>query len=193
MKGTDRKQWILDAALKSFAMFGYKATTMEQVAKIAKVGKGTIYTFFTTKEQLFDEIIHQVIMEMKELADHTIDRNLPFLENLHRVLYGMLDFREKHELTIRLSYEVQDMGTPMAKEGMLKVEKAIRAYIQKEIERAIERREIKECDPQVTAFVILKLYVALVSDWSKTNEPLSKEQISGIFKLYLAEGLEIKT
>ncbi|MFD2875388.1 TetR/AcrR family transcriptional regulator [Paenibacillus rhizoplanae] len=48
-----------------FSLFGYKATTMDQVAKIANVGKGTIYTFFTNKEQLFDEILRDVILEMK--------------------------------------------------------------------------------------------------------------------------------
>ncbi|MER2090772.1 MAG: helix-turn-helix domain-containing protein, partial [Sporosarcina sp.] len=42
----DRRQVILEAAAKSFSLFGYKATTMDQVAKIANVGKGTIYTFF---------------------------------------------------------------------------------------------------------------------------------------------------
>lgn len=46
----DRKQSVVDAASKSFALFGYKATTMEQVAKLANVGKGTIYTFLKTKK-----------------------------------------------------------------------------------------------------------------------------------------------
>ena len=55
----DRKQEILEAATKSFSLFGYKATTMEQVAKIANVGKGTIYTFFENKEVLFQEIVFE--------------------------------------------------------------------------------------------------------------------------------------
>ncbi|BBP88266.1 hypothetical protein BsIDN1_18840 [Bacillus safensis] len=42
----DRRQMILDGATKAFTQFGYKATTMDLVAKLANVGKGTIYTFF---------------------------------------------------------------------------------------------------------------------------------------------------
>ncbi|GAA3330028.1 hypothetical protein GCM10020331_080890 [Ectobacillus funiculus] len=42
----DRKWAIIEAATASFASFGYKATTIDQVAKMANVGKGTIYTFF---------------------------------------------------------------------------------------------------------------------------------------------------
>lgn len=49
----DRRQQIVEAASKSFALFGYKATTMDQVAKIANVGKGTIYTFLRIKNSCF--------------------------------------------------------------------------------------------------------------------------------------------
>lgn len=35
----DRKKLILEAATKSFTQFGYKATTMDLVAKLANVGK----------------------------------------------------------------------------------------------------------------------------------------------------------
>ena len=46
----DRKRSIIEAATKSFSAFGYKATTMDQVAKLANVGKGTIYTFSKIKK-----------------------------------------------------------------------------------------------------------------------------------------------
>ena len=59
----DRRQEIIAAATKSFTLFGYKATTMDQVAKIANVGKGTIYTFFSNKEELFQEIAMTLIRE----------------------------------------------------------------------------------------------------------------------------------
>lgn len=48
----DRKKLIVEAAEKSFSEFGYKATTMDHVARRAGVGKGTIYTFFKNKEEL---------------------------------------------------------------------------------------------------------------------------------------------
>ena len=62
----DRKRQIIEAAAQSFSQFGYKATTMEQIAKLANVGKGTIYTFFKNKEDLLDEIISSLIVEIKE-------------------------------------------------------------------------------------------------------------------------------
>ena len=59
---------------------------MEQVAKIANVGKGTIYTFFTNKDELFDEILLSAIMEMKRIAEREIRKDRDFFDNLYRVL-----------------------------------------------------------------------------------------------------------
>src|SRR5262249_1960449 len=92
-KPIDRRKQIVEAARRSFATFGYKATTMDQVAKIAGVGKGTIYTFFTNKEELFEEIMAEIILEMKKLAESTLDLSLPFIDNLMGVLHRLLDYQ----------------------------------------------------------------------------------------------------
>lgn len=189
MMAIDRKQLIIEAAKKSFSLFGYKATTMDQVAKLANVGKGTIYTFFKNKEELFDEIILSLSNEMKVAAEEAIDPSLSFHENIYRALYAILDFRNKHQLTIKLFHEESEMGTPAAVEGIKKLEEAIINYTKEKVAVAIEKGEIRECDPKLTAYVMLKLFVALVFDWEKTNEPLDREQMAHLFELYLMKGL----
>lgn len=188
----DRKKWILEAASKSFALFGYKATTMEQVAKIAGVGKGTIYTFFATKEELFDAIMTDVIQEMKAVAEIAIRPELTFPDNLQRALHDILRFRSNHELLIKLSHEVLEMGTPKAQEGMKQLETAILGFMEKHVAQAVERGEIRECDPRIAAFVMMKLYISFVYDWDRTHEPLTKENIAEIFRLFLFEGLAVQ-
>ena len=88
----DRKQEILMAANKSFSLFGYKATTMEQIAKIANVGKGTIYNFFENKEVLFQEIVLHMIEEMKLEAVNVIIEDAPFQQNAHAVEQAIVSF-----------------------------------------------------------------------------------------------------
>ncbi|HEY4602334.1 MAG TPA: TetR/AcrR family transcriptional regulator [Cerasibacillus sp.] len=185
----DRKQLIIDAATKSFSAFGYKATTMDQVARLANVGKGTIYTFYRNKEELFHEIISSLIQEMKAAAEEVIDDHEPFFINADRVLYTLLEFRTEHQLMIKLLQEEKEIGTPAVAEVVQKLEDAIVNYMKGIINSGIESGEIKECDPELTAFVILKLYVALIFDWEKTRKPLEKEEISQFFQHYLMNGL----
>lgn len=185
----NRRKLIVQAAAQSFALFGYKATTMDQVAKIANVGKGTIYTFFTNKEELFDEILHDVILEMKELAERELDSEQTFVTNLYRILDALLEFRKQHELLIKLSQEVREFGTAQAKAGHEKVEAVITGYLEKQLTTAMNKGEIKPCDPKVVAFIMFKLYIALTSDWNRINEPLSKEEIKQYLQLFLVNGL----
>jgi AcrR family transcriptional regulator len=187
----DRKKLILDAATKSFSLFGYKATTMDQVAKLANVGKGTIYTFFKNKEELFDEIITTLLKEMKATAEVNMQNDLSFHEKVHFTLFELLEFRKEHQLTIKLFQEERDIGTPAVQEVMQRIEQSILNYIKVIIEEAINKGEIRPCDPEITAFIVLKLYVALIFDWEKHHKPLEREEISNLFKLYLFEGLSI--
>ena len=187
----DRKKLIVDAAAKSFALFGYKATTMDQVAKIANVGKGTIYTFYTNKEELFKEIVSAIIREMKQEAIQAIDDDQPFVENLHQALYRLLEFRREHQLLIKLFQEEKEIGTPAVRDMVEEIEGEIITFIKNKLEVAIEKNYIRPCDPEITAFMVVKMYVGLIFDWEKNREPLRKEAIAELFNLYLFKGLSI--
>ena len=52
-----KKQEILDAAIKIFAKKGFKATTLDEIAEKSEFGKGTIYNYFSNKEEIYKETI----------------------------------------------------------------------------------------------------------------------------------------
>ncbi|CAM4465134.1 MAG: TetR/AcrR family transcriptional regulator [Paenibacillus macerans] len=185
----DRRKQVVEAAEKSFSLFGYKATTMDHVAKIANVAKGTIYTFFKNKEELFDEILRSVIVDMRRIVEREVDENKPFFDNLHRVMDAILEYRSEHELLIKLSQEVREIGTPKAREGLERVENNILDYLERHISRSAERKEIRDFDPKLVSFVVFKLYITLTSDWNKAHKPLSKDQIKNFIRDFLASGL----
>jgi AcrR family transcriptional regulator len=164
---------------------------MDHVSRLANVGKGTIYTFYKNKEELFSEIIEGLLFDMKEVAESAFDPQLPFLENVHRALYSILDFRKTHQLTIKIFQESNELGTPTVNQGVQKMEEMVLNYIKQKIIVAIENKDIKPCDPELTAFILLKLYVSLIFDWEKQHEPLEKEKIAQVFEQYLLKGLSI--
>ena len=60
-RGDTRPQEIVDAAFEEFAVKGYAATRLEDVASRARVSKGLPYLYFKTKEALFRAVIKSVI------------------------------------------------------------------------------------------------------------------------------------
>jgi AcrR family transcriptional regulator len=193
MMAPDRRKMIVEAATKSFSLFGYKATTMDQVAKLANVGKGTIYTFFKNKEELFEEIISSLVKEMIVEAEAVIEPGKPFTENVHSALYRILEFRTQHQLMIKLVQEEADMGTLAVSEMLQHVENEIIDYLKVKIETAVAKGLIPTVDTEITSFLLLKMYIALLSDWEKHHDPLSSDKIANIMKVFLLKGLRGET
>lgn len=190
MGNLDRRQEILEAASKSFSLFGYKSTTMDQVAKIANVGKGTIYTFFSNKEELLQEVVVSMIREMKSETDATIDPTLGFMENAHTALIKMLQYRARHLLFAKLIVEEKELRTPAVKHMLQQVENEIISYLAARIQVGIKKGEINSCNPEHVAYLLLKSYIAFVVDWQTTHdEELGEDAILTLFKETIFRGL----
>ncbi|WNS40964.1 TetR/AcrR family transcriptional regulator [Paenibacillus sp. MMS20-IR301] len=185
----DRKALILQAATLSFVQFGYKATTMDQVSRIANVGKGTIYTFFKTKEELFEEILDKATQELMSVMNHVAAQQTTFMHKLFDLLDSILEFRSDHELFVKLAQEVRDIGTVQALEGVKRMEAYALDFLRQQIEGAIADGEVKPCDPDVAAFMILRLYLALTTEWNKSHEPLDKNRIKEHMILFISAGI----
>lgn len=54
-----RQADILDAALLEFASHGFEGARMEDVARRAKVSKGTVYLYYPTKQALFEALVRR--------------------------------------------------------------------------------------------------------------------------------------
>jgi TetR/AcrR family transcriptional regulator len=55
----ERPQELIDAALRLFVEKGFAATKAEDIARQAGVSKGTLYLYYTSKEDLLREVISQ--------------------------------------------------------------------------------------------------------------------------------------
>ena len=63
---------------------------------------------------------------------------------------------------IKLIQEERDMGTKEVQEVMQQVDVEIVSVIQSYLKIAIDKGEISKCDPEITAFIMLRLYVSLI-------------------------------
>jgi AcrR family transcriptional regulator len=59
-----RRAAILDAALQVFGQYGYRRTSMDDIAGEAGIGKGTIYLNFASKEEVFQALSQRLAERM---------------------------------------------------------------------------------------------------------------------------------
>lgn len=75
-----KKNDLLNAAYKLFTTIGFTETTITQIASKAKVGKGTFYLYFKSKEdinraliaQKSDQLLHQAIEALNESCKEAV-------------------------------------------------------------------------------------------------------------------------
>jgi AcrR family transcriptional regulator len=114
---------ILKAALHLFTKKGYENTSIDELAQAAGIGKGTIYSYFPSKSEIFLAFCEdQLEFVYKELAEKT-DPQAPLIDQLLTLFmvefqfvsrnkeFGRIMLRETvfpKELTVDRSREIDD-------------------------------------------------------------------------------------
>lgn len=65
-----RRNAIIDAGFQEFALQGFTATKLDEVAVRAGIGKGTIYLYFDSKEALFEEVVRRNLFPLRDESKH---------------------------------------------------------------------------------------------------------------------------
>jgi len=92
---------IRNSAVHLFSKHGFSATTMEMIAKHAKVSKGLAYNYFKSKNQIFELILDQHLSKQEGLYK-TIDPNQSALDYLREFFTKSIDFFNKERKTFIL-------------------------------------------------------------------------------------------
>ncbi len=94
---TEMRNKIIHESILYFAKNGFSGTKISDLAKHMGIGQGTIYIYFESKEQLFQEI-HKRIEREKEINELKILLHLPIStkEKIHRLTKKVL-FELEHD------------------------------------------------------------------------------------------------
>jgi AcrR family transcriptional regulator len=81
--GSPQREAILMAATAAFLRYGFKKTSMDDVARAAGVSRQGLYLYFDTKDFLFREALQYLVSHMISAA-HSVaeDRNLSLRDRL---------------------------------------------------------------------------------------------------------------
>lgn len=88
---------ILDAADLLFERYGYRKTTVEEIAQAAGIGKGSLYLHFRSKEDLAVDWLHRVHERIIEEMEAEVDGDAATVIRalLHRRVLIRFDLAER--------------------------------------------------------------------------------------------------
>jgi AcrR family transcriptional regulator len=79
----DRRTLVLDSAMATFARFGYRKTSMDEVARAAHISRPGLYFLFSSKETLFRAAVTQTLeRDIGAIEDVLADTGRPLTDRL---------------------------------------------------------------------------------------------------------------
>lgn len=95
----NKKEFILDVAEKMFIEQGFDQTSIAQILDATQIAKGTLYYYFTSKEEIMDAIIERWIERSFEQVRIWVEqKQLPILERLMGALASLNMQKDGQEL-----------------------------------------------------------------------------------------------
>lgn len=98
----ERCEQILCAAIKVFADQGFRCTDVQEIADLAGVGKGTVYRFYPTKNELFQAAVDDVMLRLISQVDAAVMGIEDPLEHLKQGFRTYMSFFQHHPEAIEL-------------------------------------------------------------------------------------------
>lgn len=91
-----KREAIIYSALELFERDGFHKTKVEEIAKRANVGKGTIYEYFDSKKDLFCQMIQYMLDRYIDITKEVVEEDVDPITKLHNLLKLQLELTKIH-------------------------------------------------------------------------------------------------
>ncbi len=148
MAAEDRRQQILDVAVRLFSQKGFRGTTTKEIALAAGVNEAIIFRHFATKSDLYTAIIDQKASSayvqakqnaVKEAIDARDDSKL-----FESVAFHLIEFHEHDDTAMRLllysALEGHELAEMIFRNHISKTHRQLAEYVKKRIAEGAFRR-----------------------------------------------------
>jgi len=160
-----RKEYIMQAALVCFARTCYHQTTMDDIVLEAGLSKGSIYTYFDSKKELFTNLLEKMVSETGLFpilsAENSCGR-----EKLDAAMSSMVAFTTSgdYQYYAPLLMEAWTLAQvePDVKVVLADIYKRLRQLFAQPIEKGITRGEFKPIDAVGFTNVFLSVFDGLM-------------------------------
>ena len=150
---------IVEVARPLIRQRGLDAVSMDEIAKAAEVGPGTLYRHFPTKEDLYNAVLESWILQVNDVVDKALETSDGPREQLLAWLTSYVQLLTAHKGgAARITASLGDPGSPYA----TKCDTYLNANT-RVIERLTEARALR---PGIDAMQLCRLVggVAAVAD-----------------------------
>lgn len=155
----ERRACILEVARQSFFENGYAATTMSEIAARLGGSKGTLWSYFPSKEALFTAVIEEATAEFRRSLNEVLELHEDVPSTVDRLCLHFIT-KLTSPLALRLYRLIHGEGIRFPELGRIFYERGprnVKALIASYLEQCMDEGTIRKVDTLVAAQHLLGL------------------------------------
>ncbi len=152
-----RKEQILDAALKVLVQNGYEQSRMDDVVKLSKLSKGAIYWYYKSKKEMYLDLVNFWVLRYSVNLNHIVEEEaLPSLQLKDLFQYFIDQYESDPQPFIALTdfWSMAQKDEDFRKK-LQKVYTHFLELLEGIIDRGVKSGEFKKLDVRMTALSIM--------------------------------------
>lgn len=169
LRATKKRQTrkaILAAAIKLFTERGFDETSIEELAREAGIGKGTIYGYFATKQEIFLAFCEEEIEYVFARLEQEVNPQAPLLDQIVFLAMSQFDFVTQNREFGRLFCREMTFPREHTAEKSRELDARYLSKVLDIITRAQQRGELKPAvDPLLALANFHSFYLMTLSGW----------------------------
>ena len=192
-ESTKRRQ-IVDGARAVFLAQGFDAASMNDIARAAGVSKGTLYVYFTNKEQLFEAIVEQECEAQAEgifdldPEDHHVEAVLTRLGLAYVRFLCRPEKAQAIRAVIAISERMPELGRRFYESGPARGIARLAAYIAAQVDAGL--LVVEDCEiaaAQLMEACQAMIFKSMVFNFVRQPDP---ERIERVVRMAIAAFLK---
>ena len=164
-RGERTRQKLLESAERIFAEVGYHEASIVKITEAAGVGQGTFYLYFTSKKQVFDEVVLDLNARVRAAMTEAAEQGKTRSERELLGFGAFFRFTAEHPALYRIIRQAEFVSPETL---VVHYERLMRPYAAG-LEQAMASREVAEGDAEVLAWSLMGIGELVGMRWILWN------------------------
>jgi AcrR family transcriptional regulator len=185
---SDKKLRIMEAAEQLFRTRRFHETTLDEIARAADVGKGTIYLYFTDKEDLIFQAAVEGFDKMCLELREGVNSGQAFGATLLRTCENISVFFRARRPLFRIILSEGDRDMESGSGGLQQRWRARRTTMSDAVSAILARGiESGELRPDVPAGILAEFLLGMLRtrSWELEDWPEAQRSLAGVVDLFM--------
>ncbi len=171
----ERREAIVNAALKLILKNGYDHTTLGQVAVQAGVSKGLVSYYFAKKDELFLAVLERILGRLRRDLEGCCRGGRSAWEQVQLNLKNLFgsERRTRGYYTVLIDFLAQAPRERSVRDYTRVIYQTHLTYLERTVESGVRSGEFRPVDPHAAASMLVAMMEGLILQWLYNPERLS--------------------